>query len=362
LEEKINSGRQKELDLARGFAILFMVAVHCLETFADSNTMNESAYGMVTEFFGSFTSATVFMILLGVGIIYSKRAEPLPLIKRGAGLFALGYILNLARGFFPMLLSWKISGSNEWIPYFMTEPFYIDILQFAGIAFVFFGLTKKLRFGPAAYILSLVLFEVINVLLCRYGVYFDDITDYRNPQFYLAAFTGLIWGSSELSCFPFLSWIFYPIAGYLFGSCLIKQDERGKKRMYIFLIAASAAVFVLLILLLRHFGIDYGWNTDAAFYHHLAPGNFVFGSCAFLFISIVFFLGKYMPEILRKSLSRWSRNVTGMYFIQWVLIGWIAVVTDYNQSGVFITVVLTVIILAASDRLAIFAVKLKDRH
>ena len=36
-----------------------------------------------------------------------------------------------------MLLSWKMSESDEWIPCLMIEPFRIDILQFAGLTFIF---------------------------------------------------------------------------------------------------------------------------------------------------------------------------------------------------------------------------------
>ena len=362
MENKINGGRQYELDSARGLAILFMIAVHCLEAFSNNNTIDRSPYGIIVEFLGSFTSATVFMILLGVGIIYSKNAKPGLLFKRGVILIAIGYLLNLARGFLPMLLSWKMSGSAEWIPYLMIEPFRIDILQFAGLTFIFFGLMKKINLKPAAYVGVLVGFEILNILLQKYGFYFHDIMDYQNPGYYLAAFTGLFWGTSELSSFPFLSWIFYPILGYLFAEYLIKQDESTKKRLYTGVLAASALIFTAVFLLCRYFGIDYGWDTDPAFYHHTVLGNLVFGLAAFLLISVVFFINRYLPGLIKKTLTRWSRNVTQIYFIQWVLIGWIGVVTYYNLFGTFKTVVVTLIVLVISDGMAVLYSKVKERN
>ena len=359
MKERINSGRQHELDFAKAMAILFMIAVHCLETFSKNEIIDNSLYGVIVEFFGSFTSATVFMTILGVGIVYSGKAEPLLLIKRGFFLLGLGYILNLARGFFPMLLSWQISGSDEWIPYFMIEPFRIDILQFAGLTFIFFGIAKKAGFKPIAYLVALVGFEILNFLLQTYGFYLNDIMDYRNPSFYIAAFTGLFWGTSDLSSFPFLSWIFYPIAGYFFGNYLLRQNENRKRLLYTKTLVASAAIFTSLLFLCWFFNIDYGWETDAAFYHHLALGNFVFGSCAFILISMIFFAGKILPGFLKKTLIRWSSNITEIYIIQWVLIGWIAVVTDYNQFGFLQTVMLTIIVLLSSDWLAICYKKIK---
>jgi hypothetical protein len=119
----------------------------------------------------------------------------------------------------------------------------------------------------------------------------------------------------------------------------------------------SAAVF-----LCWYFEIDYGWETDAAFYHHLILGNIVFGSCAFLLIGIVFYLTRYIPEVLHTILSRWSKNVTEIYFIQWILIGWIAVGTDYNQFGILKTIAVTIVVMLASDWSAAIYKKTKLRR
>jgi len=352
MEERINAGRQQELDLARGLAIFFMIAVHCLEIFAKSRVIDETAYGIAVEFFGSFTSATVFMILLGVGITYSRKAEPQILIKRGLLLIGAGYLLNLLRGFFPMLVSWKLTGSDEWLAYMMIEPLRIDILQFAGLAFIFFGLAKKLKFRTAAFVIALLVFGVMNILLINNGFNYPNIMDYHNSKFFIAAITGLFWGTSELSSFPFLTWIFYPIAGYLFGVYLIKQDVTGKKRLFTIATLLSAAVFAVAVSLCWYFEIDYGWETNASFYHHMILGNIVFGSCAFLLIGIVYFMSGYIPELFKKTLSRWSNNVTEIYFIQWILIGWIAVGTGYNQFEILVTAAITLAVLFASDWLA----------
>lgn len=352
MNDRINAGRQKELDYAKGLAIFFMIAVHCLEIFASSRVIDETAYGIAVEFFGSFTSATVFMILLGVGIIYSRKAEPRILVKRGVLLIGAGYLLNLIRGFFPMLISWKLTGSDEWLAYMMIEPLRIDILQFAGLTFVFFGLSKKLKFSSWTFVAVLIVLEGMNFLLINYGFYYPDIMEYHNFKFFIAGLTGLLWGTSDLSSFPFLSWIFYPIVGYLFGEYLIKQDETGKKRLFTIITLVSAVIFAAAILLCWYFEIDYGWETDAAFYHHMLLGNIVFGSCAFTLIGVVFFLSKYLPELFHKVLSRWSMNVTEIYFIQWILIGWIAIGTDYNQFGAIKTIAVTLAVLLASDWLA----------
>ena len=93
-----------------------MVVVHCVECFGNNQGNEKSTYGMVAEFFGSFTSATVFMFLLGIGIHLSKNNSPRKLLTRGLKLFFAGYLLNLLRGALPMWVTQQITGDSEWIP------------------------------------------------------------------------------------------------------------------------------------------------------------------------------------------------------------------------------------------------------
>jgi uncharacterized membrane protein len=70
-----NAARQPELDMARGLAVFFMIAVHVLEILGDT-ALAETGPGIVIGFLGGPPAAPVFMMLLGVGIVYSARATP----------------------------------------------------------------------------------------------------------------------------------------------------------------------------------------------------------------------------------------------------------------------------------------------
>ena len=91
----VNSGRQLELDITRGLAVLFMIAVHTLMEFGDP-VFKESPLGTVIDFLGSPPAAPVFMFLLGAGLVYSRKGTPRELLNRGLRLLALGYVLSLA--------------------------------------------------------------------------------------------------------------------------------------------------------------------------------------------------------------------------------------------------------------------------
>lgn len=354
--------RYRNIDMARALAVLFMIMVHCLENFGTPGMDEQTGYGVVTEFFGSFTSATVFMFVLGMGIHFTQDKRPSKFIRRGVMLLGAGYLLNVLRGFLPMLVTWQITGDSEWVPDMMMELFWIDILQFAGLAFLFFGLMKRVGAGTRGYLIALVLFQILNYILLTNAPYFSDTMNYGDPKYYLSAITGLFWGSGEFSSFPFLTWIFYPLAGYLFGTYLISKAPEKQTRVYLIGLCWSAAIGIATYFVCWYYEIDFGWDTDASFYHHWLPGNLIFGSCAFALIAVISLLYKFIPKFIENIMTRWSKNVTKIYVVQWILIGWVAVVTDYNTMGLSGTIILTIGIAVASDALAFLWAKNKRNH
>jgi surface polysaccharide O-acyltransferase-like enzyme len=359
-EEIMTEGRlerHKNLDVARALAILFMIMVHCLEYFATPRIMEHSVYGRVVEFLGSFTSATVFMFILGMGIHLTRDKSPIHFIRRGIVLLGAGYVLNVLRGFLPMLVIWGVTGDTEWVPYMIMELFWVDILQFAGMAFIFFGLMEHIKAKNSLYIVALIVFQILNFILLENSKYFTNLMNYKSFDYYLSAVTGLIWGSGEMSFFPFLTWIFYPVAGYIFGKYYFAAQPGKRSRGFLLGIGIAAIVGGSAYLFTRLVGIDFGWETDAAFYHHWLPGNLVFGACAFGLIAIVSLHYRRIPKAVRKLMMRWSKNITEIYFIQWIIIGAVSVVTDYNTMALPMVLVMTILVFVASDFLAMGFVK-----
>ena len=83
-DEKINTGRQVELDIAKALSIIFMVFVHILMVApAFNNTISPSYLLIVGNILGRPCAAPVFMFCLGVGIIYSRRSQWIVILLRG---------------------------------------------------------------------------------------------------------------------------------------------------------------------------------------------------------------------------------------------------------------------------------------
>ncbi|MBP2622765.1 heparan-alpha-glucosaminide N-acetyltransferase domain-containing protein [Streptococcus oricebi] len=233
--EKVNTGRQVELDIARGLAVLFMIFIHAQENLANQ-AVQESLFGQFNDFVGTVPAAPVFMFLMGLGIVYSRKNDPATYYKRGALLFLSGFILNVLCGFLPNLVQAFLSpqSSQTFLTQAIMNLFEIDILPFAGLAMITFGLIKQFNLKNYHVAFLALGFGLLNFLISPLVP--------SNPI--LATFLGLFWGTNSLSYFPFLSWIFYPLVGYLFGNLLIRCTN--KNRFYR-LVAASSILFYSLL-------------------------------------------------------------------------------------------------------------------
>ncbi len=93
LTKQINTGRQQELDWARGLAVFFMVLVHVKMELPGFPLTQP--YSKAIEFLGPPLAAPTFMILMGAGIVFSKSGTAQTLALRGVKLLGLHYALNL---------------------------------------------------------------------------------------------------------------------------------------------------------------------------------------------------------------------------------------------------------------------------
>ena len=310
--DKVNKGRQAELDIIKGLSILFMFLVHCLEELT-SWQQQPTVSTYIIRFLGSPPAAPVFMFALGVGIVYSRKSNARVLALRGVHLLILGYGLNFLRDFLPELILYAKTGDGNHLSDAVTYLLGVDILQFAGLTFLFFGASAKLKFTDAHYALSAVVLAGINLLVLG-----------RVPQDpVVRVVSGSFWGTNEYTWFPFLTWIFYPILGYLFGQLLIRCTDKG--RLYKAAFWASLPVLALFTVYSFSRGADFGETNGLywdSYYHHDLMGNIVIASFVLLWTSMAHFALPHLPGIVKGTLSRWSRNITTMYCVHWLIIGW----------------------------------------
>lgn len=350
-KEITNDKRQNELDFAKGLAIIFMVIVHVNEVY-QSSSYEGGIYNRIIEFIGSPPAAPVFMFALGLGIIYSKKSTSKYLFKRGIFMIILGYTLNFVRDFIP----YSLLAIRDSDPSNQTEAilslFGIDILPFAGLTFLFFAFIKKFKIKTKNLPLFWLFFSILNLLL---GENSTDI-------YPLDAFLGLFWGTTDYSWFPFLSWIFFPILGYMFGSLLIHCND--KKRLYKICITYSFTALIPLIIYAYinkvHFGA-FGELYQETYYHHDIMGNIILGDFTIFWISLIYFVSSYIPQNIFSHFSRWSKNVNLIYCIHWIILGYSMLIFDEESYSPLPILTLSFIFFILSDFISSKISKLKSK-
>ena len=308
------------------------------------------AYSKVLEFVGSPLAAPTFMILLGTGIAYSKNKEPKKMAKHGLMLILIHYTLNFAAFSLPSLTQLIITGEQGYRDDIWHYLFGVDILAFAGLTFLFFAVKEKLRLGTVHLVLIAMALSCANYIIT-----------WLINSYWLWPSTGLFVRVGDNSFFPFLSWIGYPVMGYVFGSYLLRCLD--KKTFYKYLLAFSLLTALAISLgsfkyVFDLWGMHFG--PEDYYYQDFIQYILVGGIC-FSWISLMYFLcGFKLLGFLNMHLSRWSRNVTVMYVAQWIIIGWISV-TDIIDFPVdpLINLASGLAVVALSDACAMLYKKLK---
>lgn len=336
--------RYPELDAARGLAVAFMVMVHALMLYADP-AASASLPGLVIGYLGTIPSAPVFMLLMGAGIAFSRDSSRKKLLMRGGTIFAAGYLLNFLRGTLPAFLGWLILQDASLLLYVREAFFYVDILQFAGLALIVLGLIGKRRERP--------LFLVLTALAC--GAAATILAPLQVETSLSGAFLSLFIGANEsLSKFPFLTWFIYPLAGVLFGQAL--RQSRERERFYRRLIPVAAVLFatanigIAAAAFLQ--GKPYVFFAEPYYFHGFLH-SLSYTALVLLWISALHPIVRKTPERILRPLARWSRNVFEIYFLQWILLSWLVAVLGQNQLGVAETLLAAAAVLGLSDALAV---------
>ena len=334
-----NVGRQTELDIARGLAIIFMVLIHCVEYFYNGE---DSVFFKVANFLGSPPAAPVFMFILGCGIIYSRHNSPQLLFRRGILLFLLSYVFNALVYVAPYFIYSVLHSEPEFFEENWTQIYDADILQFAGLAFMFFALTKSLNLKSFGYI-------VLGVILAGIGMYLNaEFAEFESDL--MLGVTGLFWGTHEGSYFPFLCWIPYPIAGYIFAEILRETHPDDKAKFYKKISIISGIIFVVAAVVLAQF---YEWDEmmdGDIYYHQNIFLHIMFIAFILMWIGILYAISSYLANFIMSFLKTLSVHVTLFYCLQYFFIIYIQVLIfgDNPEWGMMPTLLMFIGVTIAS--------------
>jgi uncharacterized membrane protein len=356
-----NQERVYSVDLARGFAVLFMIMVHTLITYSNNAVMN-SLFGNVVDFLGSPPGAPVFMVAMGISCYYSRKNDFMSGIKRGLSIIMLGYVLNFLRGVLPVLLLNIFDPLlTKSIPAEILNMYdamrTIDILQFAGISLIIMAFIRK-------YNLNKYILLGTAIIIAIGSQYLWGIKTQNNLlNFILDPF----WGNEpspeecigNIISFPFFPWFSFVLVGMFFGDTL-KNSDNTSVIIKTFGAIGAAAVVVSLIVFIRNHESHIQLND----YYHCKPWYILFAlGFTFSWLYVCDLLAKKIKgTVIFNILMYWSKNVTNIYIIQWIVIMWGAFfVFGFNKVGYGMTVFLILVISVLSHLLSQCYLKLKTR-
>jgi hypothetical protein len=347
-----NTKRQVEVDITRGLAVFFMILVHITSDLSNETT-SKTILGKVIDFFGTIPAAPVFMFLMGIGFVYSRNQKPSTLFKRGVTIFLGGYILNFSRGFLPFFIGGNMSlytiNSAE-VPwyYYLVQG---DIFHFAGIAMMFTAILKKYRISECYYPMIAFIISILTPFVSKpdTGISLLD------------TLLSTVFGKDGYVFHPFFSWMVYPLMGSFFGWILIRIENKNifyiKAVILSILFSIPAAIFLVI-----NPNYDLGIVTGDVlhYFHHSIISNILFISFIIIWLAIWYKVSVILPDVVKNRLIFWSKAVTIIYIIHWIIIGWseFLFVEELNLAG---TIAAIIIIVFFTDRLADVYYKIKDR-
>lgn len=349
--EKVNTGRQVELDIAKALSIIFMIFLHSLMVIKGFNYSLSPAYDFIfSNVLGRPFAAPIFMFCMGVGVVYSRHSQWDTMIKRGVKLYLLGVLVNVFEFFLPGFVCGTLLG--RWDVFPMAGGlllFCVDILAFAGMAFILMGILKKFDLSNKWLIVIAVAMSIVGTLLRG--------TDLGIPALNLIA-GHFIGAAGGFTAFPLLPWFIFPIAGYVWAQYFIRAKDKGQffKLWPLFIIIAVAYFYLTM-----SNGV---FSSDVHLYYFMTTLDALFCIiCAHGVIGLGYWIAKFLPDAIIKAFSTLSTHITYIYIAQWFFIPLgVIFVSYFFKTLVFTDLVSTIyaiVMLVISTLVAVYYKKFK---
>ena len=338
-------------DVAKGVAVLLMIMIHVLD-FYGLPDVRFGAFGSTLKFAVGWPAASMFVFIMGLFVTYSGSCSLRRDVLRAAGLLALGYLLNLTRSTIPMWLSLEIGlvSYADIAPHTpLSELLIVDVFQFAGLALLICALLRHYLPYPGYWLMAALAVALTSPLL------WDASSGNKLLDEVLKLFVG---NQQQGAMFPLFPWLAYPLLGMATGHWLRQRAELNtglQLCMYLGLILMVAAALLI------------ATNPD----YHVAD-NLRSGPGLIVFFTGLILVFLWACHTLIKRISQhnrglsllcfWGEQVTAMYVVQWLLIGWGLMVFGLQQMNLLQNLLAMLGILILSDLIVRGWYKLRKRR
>ena len=168
-KEEVNVGRQRELDLVKGFLMIMIILIHSFQTIGNLDTVNSYAHEILFALFMP-TGACLYLFAMGFGSVFTRHSEPKDMVKNGIKLLVFQALSNLCYAAVIVisfclrnLIVGEVPGSRE----LYQENLYavltfVNIFFISGMCYLVLALYKKLNVKPGGYIISAIVVGIVT--------------------------------------------------------------------------------------------------------------------------------------------------------------------------------------------------------
>jgi uncharacterized membrane protein len=341
--------RVRAFDLAAGLAVLFMILVHVLWHWGAPETWT-TPVGEAISYAAGPTATPVFLFLMGASLGAARSPGAGTLAARGLWLFALGYVLNLARGVIPWLLGTAtgVITADQVAPY---TPWWlgttVDLHHVVGLSLIVIAVLRT-RAQPGWRWVALGAMLVLVAPGLRAVTFGNPVLD--------APLTPFL-GSAPNVYYAVVPWLAYPLVGAVFGSLMARSADRAAlfRRATVVGMALVLIGGALIAVQRPSFDVYTYWRQPASF------------SVAITGIILVWLAAcDLVTNRLRFSRSvglllSWSDRVIAIYFTHWIIVGWGVGLVGFRALALGPVLVAMAAAVVATNHLSWFVVRLETR-
>lgn len=322
--------RIQSLDLARGFTVLFIPAIHSVMLYSKPEVYT-TWLGYPLQFIAEGPGGQLFMVIMGIVCTFKSTYRWKGVVKKSLLLLAAGYGLNVLKFVVPYSLDLLPPGAQHDLKLSQQALAYWqlfslgDILHFAAIAGVVIHLVYQSKYYP--YIAAVMAAAIIVVS--------PFLWDMHHSQPSINYTLQLLTGQPPRVFFPVFPWLSYPLIGLAIGYSV--QKQRDRTFIWCGLAGLGCLTGGLLLAFVTH------EHAEAGFYR-TGP----FETIAHIgIIGITLFAWHIAAHRIRKNqffqlLEYSSEHITQIYCIQWILICWLLPFIGYQQLGVWASCVMAI--------------------
>lgn len=348
--ERVNTGRQREVDLLKAFSIFMMIVTHVIDDLYKGYDAH-APFMVINDILAQSVGAMGFMICMGIGVIYSVNASWDKYVRRGISLLITGQFLNIIRYAVPGILRFIITGEESGRDWCMLS-FSSDILEFAGLFFICMGLFSYFRLKSGHIFIISVITNIAGVLLAQ---------KFNTGYYGVDQLIGMFVFTETESYFPLLNWLIYPAFGMILGDIL--QHVADKKRFYGYCIIPATivwAVYYYLGIFTQQSVLKFYNEWQSMAYVNLADALFQLIS-NFSMMCMFYFLSVPLRGRAQKGIEYVSKNINRYYCIHSVIIFVLAEIINLIDGFTLNTLICYVLIAVVTTVTTILVV-LYDRY